>query len=104
MLDAFRHHDDLDRLFDYRFRPLERRARWQLDDRDEIALVLLRDEAGGRASKLDAGDTDQRRIGKQDEAGGLHEPPSQVAIARAQPLESEIEAVECGAQEATNPG
>ena len=46
MLDARRRQDDLDRLLDHRFGPLEGRARRQLDHGDQIALVLFRNEPG----------------------------------------------------------
>ena len=44
------------------FGAIQRRARGQLHDGNEIALVLLRNEPGRRPGKLDAGDTDQHRI------------------------------------------
>ena len=94
MLDTGRGHDDLDRLLDHGLRAIECRAGRQLHDGDEIALVLLRNEAGGRAGELEAGEADQRRIDHEHDAGDLHQPPRQPPIARRQPLEAVVEARE----------
>src|SRR5258708_27725485 len=69
VLDAGGGHDDVDRLLDHRLRAVERGTGRQLDDGDEIALVLLRDEAGRRAGELEAGEADQRHIDQENDAG-----------------------------------
>ena len=51
MLDALRLEDDLGRLLHHRVGARQRGAGRQLDDGDQIALVLLRDEAGRRAAR-----------------------------------------------------
>ena len=94
MRDARRLEDDLGRLADHRVGARQRGAGRQLDDGDQIALVLLRDEAGRRALELPAGERDQPGI--DDEAPArrdAHEPPGQRAIAVRQPVEAAVEAV-----------
>ena len=60
--------DDVDRPLDHRLGAIERRARRQLHHGDEIALVLLRNEAGGRAGELHTGKADQHQIDHQHQA------------------------------------
>ena len=66
----------------------------KLDDVDQIALVLLRNEAGRRRDELIDGERDQPGIDHHHERRYAHEPAGQRAVARRDPLEGAVEAVE----------
>src|SRR6476646_2295480 len=104
MLDTWRVEDDLDRSFNDRLRPIESGAGRQLQHRDEVTLVLLRDETRRGACKLHARETDQQRVDHEHNAHHLEKTPRQTAIGIRQPFEAAIEALEARPKNATWPG
>src|ERR1700758_2816216 len=99
MLDALRPQNDVDTALDDLFSPVQGGAGRQLNNVDQVALVLLGDEAGRRARELDAGNADQPRIDHEHDAGAAHEPASQAAVAGREPVEAPIEAIESPVQQ-----
>src|SRR6476469_8507735 len=104
MLDAWGVEDDVDRSFNNRLRPIESGAGRQLQDRDEVTLVLLRDETRRGACKLHARETDQQRVDHEHNAHHLQKTPRQTAIGVRHPFEAAIEALEARPKNATWPG
>ena len=83
--DARRVQHDLGGLRHDRVGARQRGAGRQLDDGDQIALVLLRDEAGRRAPELPAGEPDQAGIDDEHRRRDAHQPRGQRAVAVRQP-------------------
>ncbi len=100
MFDAARGQRDVGDLAHHLLGALERRARRQLDHGDQVALVLLGDEAGGRARELDARHCDQRDVDRQHHGQAAHQAARDVAVAERDPFEAAIEARETGIEEA----
>ena len=67
VLDAPCFQGDFGGLFDHRFCTRQRRAGRQLHQADEIALVLLRDEARLRARELPSGEANQPDINHEND-------------------------------------
>src|SRR6476619_2162734 len=74
----------------------ERGSGRQLDDVDEVALILLRDETGGRPAELEDGEADKTGIDHHHDQGHANETTGQLAIAEGQPFEGAIETPEEG--------
>src|SRR5260221_3250119 len=100
MRDAFGLPDELCGAPDERVSPRERRAGRELEEGDEIALILLGDEAGRGAAELPAGQCDEAGVDDQHQHGDANEPHRQRGVAGRQPLETAIEAAEEGARRA----
>ena len=98
-LDAGDRKDARSDLAHHRVGPLERRSRRQLDHRQEVALVLCRDEAARRDPEQSDGGRDKARVGEHHSFGHRHEPPGQPRISFAEPHEPAIEPVACGDEE-----
>jgi len=94
MLNAFRPQDDIDAAPEDLLGPVQRRTGRQLNDIDEVALILLGDEAGRRLREFDAGDADQPDIDHEHDGHGAHEPARHVSVTEGEPLKSAIEAIE----------
>ncbi len=99
MLDALRPQNDVDTAPDDPFSPVQGGAGRQLNDVDQVALVLLGDEAGRRLCELDAGNADQPRIGHEHDRGCAHQSTRQVPVAEREPVEAPIEAIESPVQQ-----
>src|SRR5262245_15244983 len=93
MLDALRSQNDVDAAPDDLLRPVQRRTGRKLNEVNEVALVLLGDEAGRRLRELDAGNADQPRIHHQHDAGSAHESFRHVSITERESVEAAIEAI-----------
>ena len=94
MQHARRAEDDLGRLAHRRVGARQGRARRQLEDGDEVALVLLGNEAGRRAAELPCCQPDQPGIDDHHDRGEADQPAGERAVARRQPVEDVVEAVE----------
>src|SRR3954453_1984607 len=94
MLDALRWQNDVDAALDDLLRPVQRRTGRKLNEVDEVALVLLRDEAGRRLRELDAGSADQCGIDHQHDGGSAHESTRQTPVAERESVEPTIKASE----------
>jgi hypothetical protein len=94
MLNAFRPQDDIDGATEDLLGPVQRRTGRQLNDIDEVALILLGDEAGRRLCEFDAGNADQPGINHEHDGHGAYQPARHVSVAEGEPLESPIEAIE----------
>ncbi len=97
VFDAARGEDDVDRLLEHGFGTLERGAGRKLHDADQIALILLGDEARRRPDKLKSRQPDQHCISDQHDAGDLHQPARQSPVGRRQPFEAAVERAEAPA-------
>ena len=82
MGDAGRRQNDLRHPARHLVGARERSAGRKLDDIDQIALVLLRDEAGRRPGELEHGEADQTDIDHHHEARDAHQTSRQSAVAR----------------------
>jgi hypothetical protein len=81
--------DDLGGAAHHRVGARQRGAGRQLDHGDQIALVLLRDEAGGRAAELPGGEADQPGIDDQrQQRDRAAMRPVQRGIAAGEPVEA----------------
>ena len=69
MLDALRPQNDVDTALDDLLGAIQGRTGWKLNDVDEVALVLLGDEAGRRLGELKGGNTDQPPIDHEHNDG-----------------------------------
>src|SRR5262245_27991433 len=94
MLDALRSQNDIDTAPDDLVGPVQCRTGRKLNDVDEVALVLLRDETGRRLCQLDAGNADQSSIDHEHDDRSADESPRQVPVAEREPTEAPIEAIE----------
>ena len=72
----------------------QRGAGRQLQHGDQIALVLVGNEAGRRAAELPAGQADEPGIDDEDQHRDAEQPRGQRAIAGRQPVEAAVEAAE----------
>src|SRR5690348_9053467 len=100
MLDALRAQGDVDAASDDLFGPVKRRAGRKLNHADEVALVLLGDEAGRRPCKLDARNADEPHIDHEHHSARAHEAASQASVTEGEPLEAAIEAIEGAVEQA----
>ena len=94
MLHARRLQDDVHCALHHLLRALKAGAGWKLQDGDEIALVLLGNEAGWLAGKFEPGCSDQPDIDHHDDRKGADQPPGQRAVGIRELLEPAIEAAE----------
>src|SRR5260370_41773713 len=94
MLDALRPQNDVDTAPDDPLGPVQGRTGRKLNDADEVALVLLGDEAGRRLRELEGGRADQPRIDHEHGDGSAHQSTRQGTVAGREPVEASIEAVE----------
>jgi hypothetical protein len=100
MFDALGPENDIRAVPDHLIGPVQCRAGWELNDVDEVALILLGDEAGRRLRELDAGDDNQPRIDNEHDGGAAHQPPRQAPVPERDPAEAPIEAIEHGVKHA----
>ena len=91
---------DLGGLPDDRIGAGEGGAGRQLDDGDHIALILRRDESGGRAAELPGGEGDQPGIDEKHHRREADEAAGQRAIAMGDLVEAPVEAPEEAVQQA----
>ncbi len=70
---------------------LQGRAGRHLHDPDQIALVLLRDETGGRRGEAPAGQADEHHIDDRHDAERADRPRGVDAVAFGEPLENAVE-------------
>ena len=75
----------------------------KLNHADEVALVLLGDEAGRRPCKLDARNADEPHIDHEHDSARAHEAAGQASVTEGEPLEAAIEAIESPAEQAPRP-
>src|SRR5262249_29102589 len=75
-------------------------TRRQLHDSDQVALVLLGDEAGRGAGKLEPRHRDQPDIGDQHNSEAAQQPPRQLPVTVGKPFEATVEAAEPCRQQA----
>ena len=87
-------HDDLGGAPDDIVGARERRAGRQLDDGDQIALILRRDEAGGGSAELPDGEADQPGIDEEHHHREADQAAGQRAIAMGDLVEAPVEAAE----------
>jgi hypothetical protein len=80
--DAGGFQDDVVHLPDHRVGPGEAGARRQLDDRDKVTDVLIRDEAGRHPRELEARERDQADVDDEDDRGRPDEAAGDLAVAR----------------------
>src|SRR5262249_53635392 len=99
MLDALRPQNDVDTALDDLLSPVQGGAGRKLNNVDQVALVLLRDEAGRRARELDAGNADQPRIDHEHNRDCAHQSTRQVPVAERGPAEAPLEAFESPVRE-----
>src|SRR5262249_60220799 len=93
MLDPLCPQNDVDTALDDLFGPVQCRTGRKLNDGDQVALILLGDEAGRRLRELDAGNADQPRIHHQHDAGSAHESTRHVSVTERESVEAAIEAI-----------
>src|SRR6516165_4847069 len=101
MLDALRPQNDVDAAPDDLLGPVQGLTRRKLNDVDEVALVLLGDEAGRRLGELKGGNTDQPPIDHEHNDGSAHDSTRQAPVAERKPVEAPIEAIESSVQQAS---
>src|SRR5215510_8353478 len=101
MLDALRSQNDVDTAPDNLLGPIQCRTGRKLNDVDEVALVLLRDEAGRCLREFDTGNADQPHIHHEHDGGSAHESTRQVPVAEREPVEAPIEAIESAVEQAS---
>ena len=92
MLDPARIQGNVGGLFHHRFCTRQRRTRRQLHQADEIALVLLGNEARLRMRELPCCDTNQPHIDHEHDRGAANQPARCISIPVRQALKAAIKA------------
>ncbi len=94
VLNTVRRQDNVDCLADHFLGSVQRGARRKLNDGDQVALILLRNETGRRARKLQAGDTDECDVDDENNSQSANETEGEISVPQRQPVKATVKAIE----------